>query len=171
MDGRWFVMNCTERYDVIFLDAYNDLSIPYHLTTKEFAKLLRGILTPGGIILTNIIDDFRKGAFLPSYVKTLQEVFGAQNVHIVSISPDFENIGISTFIVLAGNVSLDIASFESFMRQRKGRALTSAVVPEDTVRNFLAKRDAITLIDDHVPVDNLIAPIFEERFGYNRRNR
>jgi spermidine synthase len=32
-DGRWFVMNCRERYDVVFFDAYNDLSIPYHLTT------------------------------------------------------------------------------------------------------------------------------------------
>lgn len=171
MDGRWFVMNCKDRYDVIFLDAYNDLSIPYHLTTREFAELLKGILTTDGLILTNIIDDFRKGAFLPSYVKTLREVFGPHNVNIISISPDFEQIGISTFIVLAGNGSLDIGSFESFMKHGEGRELTSTVVPEDTVRDFLDKRAAVLLTDDHVPVDNLIAPIFEERFGYNRRNR
>ncbi len=35
-DGRWFVMNCKEKYDLVFTDAYNDISIPYHLTTKEF---------------------------------------------------------------------------------------------------------------------------------------
>jgi hypothetical protein len=25
------------------------------------------------------------------------------------------------------------------------------------------------MTDDYAPVDNLIAPIFEERFGYNRK--
>ena len=39
-DGRWFVMNCKEKYDVILTDAFNDLSIPYHLTTKEFVRQL-----------------------------------------------------------------------------------------------------------------------------------
>jgi spermidine synthase len=83
-DGRWFVMNCKSRYDVIFIDAYNDLSMPYHITTKEFAKMLRDIMNPDGMLLTNIIDSFPKGAFLPSYVRTLQEVFGEGNVHLIS---------------------------------------------------------------------------------------
>ncbi len=26
-DGRWYVMNCKEKYDLVFTDAYNDLSI------------------------------------------------------------------------------------------------------------------------------------------------
>jgi spermidine synthase len=43
-DGRWFVMNCRDKYDVVFTDAYNDLSIPYHLTTKEFAQQLKNIM-------------------------------------------------------------------------------------------------------------------------------
>ena len=42
-DGRWFVMNSKEKgsYDFIFGDAFNDLSIPYHLTTKEFAMQMK----------------------------------------------------------------------------------------------------------------------------------
>ena len=34
-DARWFVMNCREKasYDFIFGDAFNDLSVPYPLTT------------------------------------------------------------------------------------------------------------------------------------------
>ena len=31
-------------YDFIFEDAFNDLSIPYHLTTKEFAMDLKRLL-------------------------------------------------------------------------------------------------------------------------------
>src|SRR4030042_1225366 len=63
-DGRWFVMNCKEKetYDFIFGDAFNDLSIPYHLTTKEFAMLLKGLLNTDGLLLANVIDSFKKGA-------------------------------------------------------------------------------------------------------------
>ena len=73
-DGRWFVMNHREKekYDFIFLDAFNDLSVPYHLTTKEFSLQLKKLLKPDGLLLVNVIDSFNKGAFLPSYTRTLR---------------------------------------------------------------------------------------------------
>jgi len=48
-------------YDVVLIDAFNDLSIPYHLTTREFAEQIKTIMNPGGILLTNIIDNFQQG--------------------------------------------------------------------------------------------------------------
>jgi spermidine synthase len=161
-------MNCNTRYDVIFTDAYNDLSIPYHLTTKEFAEQLKGILNQDGILMSNIIDNFQKGAFLPSYIKTLQEVFGQKNVYLLSVSPNFKNTRISTFIVIAGNGDLDIKDFDAHVKSYfKGHA-TSVVVPEGLMEDFMNKRHSIVIRDDYAPVDNLIAPIFEERFGYKR---
>jgi len=67
MDARWFVMNCKENgtYDFIFGDAFNDLSIPYHLTTREFAMELKRLLKPDGLYLANVIDSFKKGLFIP----------------------------------------------------------------------------------------------------------
>jgi len=115
-DGRWFVMNCKEKYDLIFIDAYNDLSIPFHLTTKEFARLLKDILNPNGILLTNIIDNFQKGSFLPSYIRTLQEVFGKDNIHVLSISDDYEKRGPSTYIVMTGKGKIDISDFEYYLK-------------------------------------------------------
>jgi len=170
-DGRWFVMNCREKYDVIFIDAYNDLSIPYHLTTREFAAQLKNILNPGGILLTNIIDNFQKGSFLPSYIRTLREVSGDNNIHLISISPYFEKTGTSTFIVLTGKGDLNIRDFEVYLRSKPDRETTSAVVPEDLVNRFIARTYSVVLRDDYAPVDNLIAPVFEERFGYNRKLR
>jgi spermidine synthase len=170
-DGRWFVMNCTGKYDIIFLDAYNDLSIPYHLTTREFAQQLKDILNPGGIVLTNIIDNFQRGAFLPSYIRTLRTVFGEKNIHVISTSPDFEKIGTSTFIVMTGRDDMRIDLFETFIRNKKGSEVTSAVVPDTVIDNFISKNYSVVLRDDYAPVDNLIAPVFEERFGYNRKNR
>ncbi|MCL5024765.1 MAG: fused MFS/spermidine synthase [Nitrospirae bacterium] len=170
-DGRWFVMNCKDRYDVLFIDAYNDLSIPYHLTTKEFAQSLRDLMNPGGILLTNIIDNFQKGSFLPSTIRTLREVFGEKNVRLISISPDFEKIGSATFIVMATRDAVKVGAFEAFVRNTFGPGAASSVVPDSLVEQFMKRSYSVVLRDDYAPVDNLIAPVFEERFGYNRKIR
>jgi hypothetical protein len=41
-------------------------------------------------------------------------------------------------------------------------------MPQDLLQGYLDERSPIILTDDYVPVDNLIAPVFEERFGYHR---
>jgi spermidine synthase len=168
-DGRWFVMNCEEKgsYDFIFGDAFNDLSIPYHLTTKEFAMQLKSLLKPDGKLMANVIDSFQKGAFMPSYIRTLEEVFGKGNVHLVTLSSDYEKIGISTCVIVASPQKLDMDDFARAMK-KKGQELTSHVVPQEKLQEYLKERYSVILTDDHVPVDNLIAPIFEERFGYRQ---
>jgi predicted membrane-bound spermidine synthase len=168
-DGRWFVMNCKEKgtYDFIFGDAFNDLSIPYHLTTKEFAMQLKSLLKPDGLLLANVIDSFKKGAFIPSYIRTLEEVFGKGNVHLLTLTSDYDHIGISTCVVVASPQGLDM---DDFVRAVKGKGgeMTSHIMPQDRLQEFLKERYSVILTDDYVPVDNLIAPIFEERFGYRQ---
>jgi spermidine synthase len=167
-DGRWFVMNCRNKYDIVLIDAFNDLSIPYHLTTREFAQQIKAIMNPGAILLTNIIDNFQQGSFLPSYIRTLRGVFGEKNVHLISISPNFEKTSISTFIVMTGSGDVDIKGFADFLR-REGQG-ASSVVPDEMVNDYVNRNYSVLLTDDYAPVDNLIAPIFEARFGYNRRS-
>ncbi len=44
-------------YDFAYGDAFNDFSVPWHLTTKEFAEKIKSLLTPNeGVFLVNIID-------------------------------------------------------------------------------------------------------------------
>ncbi len=169
-DGRWFVMNSKERgsYDFIFGDAFNDLSIPYHLTTKEFAMQLKALMKPDGLLLANVIDSFKKGAFMPSYIRTLEEVFGKGHVHLILLSSDYEHIGISTCVVVASPKKLDVNDFIKVVHPGKGKEMTSHVMPQDQLQQYLKEHNSIILTDDYVPVDNLIAPIFEERFGYRR---
>jgi spermidine synthase len=169
-DGRWFVMNSKEQgsYDFIFGDAFNDLSIPYHLTTKEFAMQLKRLLKPDGLLLANVIDSFKKGAFMPSYIRTLEEVFGKGNVHLITLSSDYDHIGISTCVVVASPQRLDIDDFVKTGRGKDGKEMTSHVMPQDRLQQYLKERYSVILTDDYVPVDNLIAPIFEERFGYQK---
>jgi spermidine synthase len=169
-DGRWFVMNCRDKesYDFIFGDTFNDLSVPYHLTTKEFAFLLKGLLKPHGLLLTNLIDNFKKGAFLPSYIRTLEEVFGKGNVNLITFSPDVDHIGISTMVVVASPQKLDLDDFTQTIQRETGDARVSYVIPQEHLQQYLSERYSVVLTDDYVPVDNLLAPVFEERFGYQR---
>jgi spermidine synthase len=168
-DGRWFVMNCKEKgsYDFIFGDAFNDLSIPYHLTTKEFAIQIKSLLKPDGLLMANVIDSFKKGAFMPSYIRTLEEVFGKGNVHLITLTSDYDHIGISTFVVVASPQKLDMDDFIRTVK-RKGGDVTSHVMSQDQLQEYLKERYSVILTDDYVPVDNLVSLIFEERFGYRQ---
>jgi spermidine synthase len=163
-DARWTLMNFKEKgvYDFIFGDAFNDLSIPYHLTTKEFSTLLCSLLKPDGLLIANVIDHFQTGLFMPSYVRTLDEVFGRGKVALVSDSP-FEDMGISTMIVAA---SLGIHAWKDAEKVNPGSCY---IIGPREVDEKLKNRAAVILTDDYAPVDNLTAPIFEERFGKKRR--
>ena len=57
-DARQFVElhQDTKKYDLIFGDAFNDFSVPWHLTTREFNEKLKKMLTPNGVYMINIID-------------------------------------------------------------------------------------------------------------------
>jgi spermidine synthase len=169
-DARWFVMNCKEkgRYDFIFGDAFNDLSIPYHLATKEFVMQLKDLLKPDGLLLANVIDSYKVGQFMPSYIRTLEEVFGKGNVYLITLTSDFDAMGISTYVVVASPKRLDMEDFIKASKGKDGKEMTSYVMPQERLQQYLGGRYSVVLTDDYVPVDNLIAPIFEERFGYQR---
>jgi MFS family permease len=63
-DARQFVElhQDTKKYDLIFGDAFNDFSVPWHLTTKEFNEKLKKMLTPDGVYMINIIDVYLSDA-------------------------------------------------------------------------------------------------------------
>jgi spermidine synthase len=170
-DARWFLMNSKEsgQYDFIFGDAFNDLSIPYHLTTKEFAQQLKRVLKPDGLLMANVIDSFKVGLFMPSYVRTLEEVFGKGNVHLLTLTSDYDHIGISTNVIVASPRKLDWDDFARTIKGKEEAGMTACVMPQERLQQYLGDHDSIVLTDDYVPVDNLIAPIFEERFGYRNQ--
>lgn len=53
-DGRRFVEQCRDRYDVVLLDAFGPESVPYALATREFLEAVRGIVAPGGVVVGNL---------------------------------------------------------------------------------------------------------------------
>ena len=162
-DARWFVMNRKEEegYDFIFEDAFNDLSIPYHLTTREFAVELKRLLKKDGLLLTNVIDRFEKGSFLPSYIRTLGEVFGRDDVHLITLAPFQNHMGVVNRVVLTSPQKLDIDDLVRSLSSIEESERVSQVMPQEQLQRYLRQFYPVILTDDYAPVDNLTAPNFE----------
>ena len=52
----------SKQYDLIFGDAFNDFSVPWHLTTREFNEKIAKMLSPDGVYMINIIDVYESDA-------------------------------------------------------------------------------------------------------------
>lgn len=54
-DGRTFLYSRdAKKYDLIMIDAYRDVTIPFHMSTIEFFREVKKHLNPGGVIVINI---------------------------------------------------------------------------------------------------------------------
>lgn len=73
-DGRRFIEDCREPYDLIFLDAYGATEIPYHLATQQFLVAVRRALSPGGVAVANVWSRGLNRLY-DSMVRTYQSVF------------------------------------------------------------------------------------------------
>ena len=74
VDGRIFLTQSGEKYDLILLDAYASDSIPFHLTTQEFFQLVKAHLNPGGVVAANMWEYFINKYYLAE-LKTVQSTF------------------------------------------------------------------------------------------------
>jgi spermidine synthase len=53
-DGRKFIEDSKDQYDLIYLDAYGSEDIPRALATAEFLRAVKARVSPNGIIASNI---------------------------------------------------------------------------------------------------------------------
>ena len=54
-DGRTFLASPDAgMYDIVMVDAYHDITIPFHMSTAEFFSEIKQHLNPGGVIMINI---------------------------------------------------------------------------------------------------------------------
>ena len=158
----WFIEEQPEgRYDIVYGDAFNDVAIPYHLTTVEFDRMIRRSLKPDGILMANVIDDYGRGEFLRASLRTISQVF--EHVYLTALGELWKTGGPGTYVVVASAVPIDIDAFMRFDGPRTTPEKASSVMPSEELRRYLDAGRRIVLTDDHAPVDNLIAPLFDVR--------
>ncbi len=151
-DGRTALRNMApdRKYDLIFSDAFNDVSVPYHLTTQEFDRNIKAHLTDCGLYLVNIVDR-GDGGFLSGFSNTLAQVF--KHVYILpgSVFASVDDTGRTPWIIVASENPVSFSSWQ----------------PPDDVFFAIEPRspnpDGIILTDDYAPVDNLLLPVISEK--------
>lgn len=68
-DGRTFLASKDAgMYDVVMVDAYHDITIPFHMSTTEFFSEIKQHLNPEGVILININMRSEKSAEIVDYL-------------------------------------------------------------------------------------------------------
>jgi len=160
-DARQFFIRTPAQgdYDLILGDAFNDLSVPYHLTTREFAALVKGFLKPEGLYAVNVIDNYARGSFLKAFAYTLSQVFSY--VYIAADGDVWDWGGTSTYVIVATSQPLDMERFFAVQRAA-GNNPSTHFLPTERLAAYL-QDNPVLLTDDYAPVDNMIAPLFVER--------
>ena len=75
-DGRAFLNVSNEKYDVIMVDAYQDITIPFQMSSVEFFKLVKNHLTDDGVMVVNMnMHGNGRGSINQYLADTISRVF------------------------------------------------------------------------------------------------
>jgi spermidine synthase len=100
-DARPWLRATDRRFDVIYVDAYRQPYIPFYLATKEFFRLARERLNPGGMVLVNVGHPEDSNKLEKVLTATMGAVFGhvardpAQDVNTQLIASESPLTGVA----------------------------------------------------------------------------
>ena len=156
-DGRAFLNASKKKYDVIMVDAYQDITIPFQMSSREFFALVKEHLTDDGVMVVNMNMKSTKDGNINEYLSdTIGSVFDTEYIVDVTGSSNHELFASDNkeiMEILSGNIEkLDNLQLKTMMRQVK--------------ENMLAypKGDYL-LTDDKAPVELLGMKVIDELIG------
>ena len=142
-DARPFLRSTDERYDLIVVDAYRQPYVPFYLATREFFRLVREHLAPGGIVALNVAavpDDKR-------LVRAVGTTLAAEFPQVL----EWPALRFNT-IVLGLTEPLAAASCAAPARARAAATRVAARAPRSRRAPARGRRDG-AWTDDRAPVE------------------
>ncbi|NMM92990.1 spermidine synthase [Bifidobacterium oedipodis] len=80
-DGRAWLAASHDTYDVIMVDAYQDITIPFQMSSAEFFRMVKEHLNPGGVMVVNMnMTADGAGSINEALSDTIASVFDARNM-------------------------------------------------------------------------------------------
>jgi spermidine synthase len=104
-DGRRWLVDHDDVFDLIILDAYGSSSVPFHLTTTEAFALMKSRLRPGGVLAMNIEAVGWDDILVRSLAATVGKHFA--NVKLLPIVEPPSDLG--NLVLLASDTSLELS--------------------------------------------------------------
>jgi len=134
--------------DVVVGDAFNGLTVPWHLTTVEFVEMIGDSLASGGFYTVNVIDR-PEARFARAEAATLTEVFD----HVAVFAPEsyFTGDRGGNYVLVGSDDPIDIDEVRSVLASRGG---VEVGLTGDDLARFID--DARPLTDDFAPVDQML---------------
>jgi spermidine synthase len=168
MDGRQFVQERAPAgsYHLVVQDAVNDLSVPYHIMTREYNEAVKRLLTSDGVYLLTVIDEFEDGLLLRAAVRTMRETF--QHVEVMAAEPAWERNTRAVFVIYGADRPFDRSVLEAVAARQKAAKPETVAMPAAELQAYLDRRPAPVLTDAFAPVDNLISVVFRKRAETDR---
>ncbi len=144
-DGRIFLEQNQKQYDLIIVDAYaNQLYIPFHLTTREFFKLVKARLAKQGMVALNVNATDENSSLLRGITNTLNLVFN--QVYFLKIPDSRFN-----YLVLASDDKLEFSNLTKVSNELKGLAEYS----QNNLEEVKFDNNFLVLTDDKAPIEYL----------------
>ena len=157
-DGRAYMNLCKKKYDIIVVDAYRDITIPFSMVSIEFFNLVNNCLNESGVAVVNLnMNSSREGSINDHIYGTLKNVF--KNVYRA-------NAGLNV-VVYASN---DIDPKDVLTEQMKAENLSKRdLVPQlkSLFRQHLNSFEEVIdngylLTDDRAPVELLGMQVLDD---------
>jgi spermidine synthase len=149
-DGRYYLRNTENTYDIISVDAYKQPYIPFQLTTKEFFQEVSDRLNDGGAVVVNVgrtETDFRLVDVLAS---TMRAVF--PNVYEIDVA------GYNNTMVIATKGLSKLENFATNAKLLPPSSILSTVaswsLEHGNIREVQPGGRVFT--DDHAPVEQVV---------------
>ncbi len=155
-DGRYFLQNTPQKYDLIGIDAYQQPYVPFQFTTNEFFHLVRSHLTPTGVAVINAGRTGKDFRLVEALAQTMHSVF--PNVYIID-SARFANS-----MVIGTNAPTKKANFAVNVARLTNPLLQTVASNSINYGNVREEQSSkVFFTDDRAPVEQLIdAIIFNE---------
>jgi predicted membrane-bound spermidine synthase len=141
------------RFNMVFLDAFHDITMPAHLVTREFHAAVAMRLKPGGFYAINVVEGGAKPVFLFSLVHTLRQIF--PTVTVWAEADEAGLAGRDTYVVIAETGPVP----QSPLVARRGFDRIWQRWPSADLAARIAAADPPILTDDLAPVDRLMAHV------------
>lgn len=146
-DGRAFLQAIDKKYDVIMVDAYQDITIPFQMSSIEFFTMVREHLNEDGIMVVNMnMHSDEKGNINDYLSDTIANVF--QHVYTVNVK------GSTNRELFATNNEAAGSSFAEAVERIENEEL-SALMRTVASDMQVYEKGEFLLTDDKAPVELL----------------
>ena len=162
-DGRAWLAASENTYDVIMVDAYQDITIPFQMSSAEFFDLVRSHLNPGGVMVVNMnmISDGRR-SINEALTDTISSVFGSDAVRTADV-PGTTNRelfarnagGSGDKAGLSDPAALESAAYDRTHSHELASTMADVAGRMQAVDDPAERADATILTDDKAPVEVL----------------